>query len=127
MSPDAWTPVRAPKAQPDYQKASPDEIRSDIEKTRAHMDETLVRLGRKIRPRFFRDRRKVIAAVTLLLLAAGGLVFLRIRSGRGRPEARAMGWRKARLYEQFLVMRGLIAAARKGKPAVFVVEPKKLR
>jgi hypothetical protein len=38
------------KAAKDYTKASPEEIMADIERTRAHMDETLDNLGQKLHP-----------------------------------------------------------------------------
>lgn len=128
MKPETWTPVSESKTAPnpsaDYTEASPEEIRADIEKTRAHMDETLARLGRKIHPRFLKNPAVLIAGVTFVLLGTAALIFLKTRRESKRP--RTAIWKRATLYDQILIVKALAAAARKGKPAVFVVEPRKL-
>lgn len=123
MTPD---PAAIPSRSVDYGRAAPEAIRADIEKTRAHMDETLALLGRKFRPDLFKRGRKIAAAVTAVLL--GGLGLALVLTGRTRKRKRyasvhmrrAGGW-----FDQILVMRALAAAARKGKPAVFIVQPRR--
>lgn len=116
---------KADKVSRDYSQAKPDEIAADIERTRAHMDETLSMLGRKFKgPALVR----MAAAISLGALAAGALAFFGFRAFRSRmsktrrPTSR---WRDARIFEQVNLARKLAMAARKGKPTVIIVEPRK--
>jgi Protein of unknown function (DUF3618) len=114
------------KSSPAYKDASPEDIAADIERTRAHMDETLSKLGRRIRPRL--PGRQ--AGIALGVLAAGLLAFLGYRRvtgsrKRGRSD-RSPRWRNARVLEQVMLAKNLAMAARKGKPAIIVVEPRKI-
>jgi hypothetical protein len=125
----AETAKHAERKAPDYSKATPDQILADIEKTRAHMDHTLTMLGDKLHP-----RPKVKAA----LLGVGGLLlslagWAAVRAFLGRKgtrakaaKAKAWRWREAGMIEQALLAKKLVGAARKGRPAIIVVEPRKV-
>ncbi len=127
----------------DYAKASPEEIAADIERTRAHMDETLHLLSRRLKPRL--PGRALLAASGIAALAvlawlgwSGYLGFRRRHSLVGRLAASSrkgkrwfgsirrsqLSWRGAGIGEQGLLAAKLAMAARKGKPAVIVVEPR---
>src|SRR5688500_8757099 len=115
---------REAKPTGDYAKASPEEIMADIERTRAHMDETLDHLGRKLHP----GPKGKAAAWGLAAAAVGTLAWLAIRAFRGskshhRPHFK---WHEARVLEQAMLAAKLAKAARKGKPAIIVVEPRKV-
>ena len=108
----------------DYGKASPEEIMADIERTRAHMDETLDHLGQKHHP----GPKGKAAAWGLAAAAAGTLAWLAIRAFRGRRSRPRphFKWHQARVLEQAMLAAKLAQAARKGKPAIIVVEPRKM-
>lgn len=108
----------------DYSKASPEEIMADIERTRAHMDETLDHLGRKLHP----GPKGRAAAWGLAAAAVGTLAWLAFRAFRGRkhPHRPHFKWHEARVLEQAVLAAKLAQAARKGKPAIIVVEPRKV-
>jgi hypothetical protein len=106
-----------------YQKSSPEQIRADIERTRAHIDETLAQLGRKFHPRLLRDRLRLFGMVGAAVLGIGGALFFAAYLTRSRRSPGRSPWRKAGILDQFLVAKSLIAAARKGKPAIYVVRP----
>jgi hypothetical protein len=112
------------KAAKDYTKASPEEIMADIERTRAHMDETLDNLGEKLHPG---PTGKAIAW-GLAAAVLGSLGWLAIRSLRGRKSRHRphTKWHQARVLEQAWLAAKLAQAARKGKPAIIVVEPRKM-
>lgn len=129
----------------DYAKASPEDIAADIERTRAHMDETLHLLSRKLRPRL--PGKALLAGsgfAALALLAylgwAGYRGYRRRHSLLGRlAESSRKGkhrigsmrrswlsWHGTGIGEQGLLAAKLAMAARKGKPAVIVVEPRRI-
>lgn len=113
------------KASLAYEDASPEDIAADIEKTRAHMDETLSELGRRIRPRL---PGKPIG-IALGAVAAGLIAYLAYRAFGSRKRHRSdrsPRWRDARVLEQVMLAKKLAMAARKGKPAIIVVEPRKI-
>lgn len=118
---------KADKVSKDYTQAKPEEIAADIERTRAHMDETLAMLGRKIhRPGLARKA----AALTLGTLAAGALAIFGFRALRSRKSKSLTNrltsrWHDARIFEQVNLARKMAMAARKGKPTIIVVEPRK--
>ena len=118
-------PDKVVKVSKDYSKAKPEEIAADIERTRAHMDESLAILGRKIhRPGLARK----IAMVAFGTLAAGALAYFGFRALRPRKSKAkrlASRWHEARVFEQVNLARKLAMAARKGKPTIIVVEPRK--
>lgn len=128
-APDIGRHGRNPAVGKDYGKADPEEIMADIERTRAHMDETLDLLGRKLRPGV---PRKALGIASWL---AGGLLIAGLayrafgppsRRRRHRKRKAASQWRDARLWEQAMLAGKLARAARKGKPAIIVVEPRKV-
>lgn len=127
----------------DYAKASPEDIAADIERTRARMDETLLLLSRKLRPRY--PGKAALAVIGLAAFAAlaalgwAGFRGYRLRhslrgrlAGTSRKGLRRVGsmgrswlsWRRAGIGEQSLLAARLALAVRKGKPAVIVVEPR---
>lgn len=120
----------------DYGRASPGEIMADIEQTRAHMDETLSLLGRKMHPGPAGKKALSLAGGSLVALAglAGFLIFRRSRNRRILKSALRHGKRPSRFpwrlremgaFRQALVATRLAASARKGKPTVIVVEPRR--
>lgn len=117
-------PDRHEKPFQDYAKASPEEIMADIERTRNHMDETLENLGRKLHP----GPKGKAAAWGLSAAALASLAWLAFRAIRGRKARRRLHfrWHEARVLEQAMLATRLAKAARKGKPAIIVVEPRKL-
>jgi hypothetical protein len=128
-APDIGRYGRNPAVGKDYGKADPEEIMADIERTRAHMDETLALLGRRLRPRVPRKALRTASWIAGALLIAGlayrafGPPRHHRRHGKRRPSSR---WREARLWEQAMLAGKLAQAARKGKPAIIVVEPRKV-
>lgn len=127
-----------------YDRATPEEIAADIERTRAHMDETLEMLGRRLRPRL--PGKAALRALGLLALAgvaALGL-FAGLRGYRRRHTLRgrlahskgvkglrgflsgvaAPAIRKAGTGEQAVLAARLALAARGGKPTIIVVQPR---
>lgn len=112
------------KPSKDYAKASPEEIIADIERTRAHMDETLDHLGRKLHP----GPKGKAAAWGLAAATVGTLAWLAIRAFRGRKSRHRphFKWHEARVLEQAMLAAKLAKTARKGKPAIIVVEPRKV-
>jgi hypothetical protein len=136
-----------PALEVDWFQASPDEIKSEIARTRAHMDLLLSQLGRKLRPKIFVSKLKLarlqIPLAALFIAVSGIVVFRAIR-----PEPKPKAWmgkfqgklgriqnsakvkrlevRSAGLFDQIRALRLAAAVARKGKPAVFIVEPRKV-
>lgn len=115
----------------DYAKATPEEIVADIERTRAHMDETLSRLGRRLHRRT-PGKALGLTLGLLTLAAAGALGYLGYRGFRGRGSHGKLRhrlfrstWHNAHLVEKSVLAARLAMAARKGKPAIIVVEPRK--
>src|SRR5688572_7086942 len=102
----------------DYAKASPQEIMAEIERTRAHMDETLDHLGRKLHP----GPKGKAAALGLAAAAVGTLAWLAFRAFRGRKSRHRphFKWHEARVLEQAMLAAKLAKTARKGKPAIIV-------
>ena len=107
---------------PGKDAGSPEEIRAGIERTREHMDEHLASLGRKLRP--LSPKRLKIPLMAAAALGLGLTVFQLIRSKRHpKPPKRELRWRSTNLFDQILLMKSLAMAVKKGKPAVFVVQP----
>jgi hypothetical protein len=128
-APDIGHHGRNPAVGKDYSKADPDEIVADIERTRAHMDETLALLGRKLRPKVPRQTLRIASWIAGGLLIAG-LAYRTFgpprRHRHHRNRKASSRWREARLWEQAMLAGKLAQAARKGKPAIIVVEPRKV-
>ncbi|MDB5102830.1 MAG: hypothetical protein JWP91_519 [Fibrobacteres bacterium] len=133
-------PTETPSLKPvisriDWNDASPDEIKAEIARTRAHMDARLSDLGRKFKPKVNVKRARIPAAV----LAAALTGFLLFRAFR--PKSKLVSWsrrkkpasaRMQRLKVKSAGMADYVRAIglvmnviRKGKPAVFIVEPGK--
>ncbi|MDB5049293.1 MAG: hypothetical protein JWO30_2364 [Fibrobacteres bacterium] len=125
----------------DWYRASPDEIKAEIARTRAHMDEHLAQLGRKIRPKANLKRMQIPFAA-LFVMVSGLVAFRLIRrrsklktwSGRvqagvrkagANPNVKRVKLRSAGFLDQIRAVRLAINVARKGKPAIFIVEPRK--
>jgi hypothetical protein len=131
MNPESKAPAgaqpdaKAARPAKDYGKATPEEIMADIERTRAHMDETLDLLGQ----RMHLGRKGEAVAWSLGAAALGTLAWIAVRALRGRKSAARrphFKWREARVLEQAVLAAKLAKAARKGKPAIIVVEPRKV-
>jgi hypothetical protein len=114
-------------------RTKPEDIRADIERTREHMDESLTQLSRKIRVRWrMRLRQLALPLAGIVLAGVGAVVFRKLRrpkpawgrikmqQARTQPVVKAAG-----LLDQVLLMRALVMAAKKGKPAIYVVQPAK--
>jgi hypothetical protein len=132
--------TETPALKVDWYKAGPDEIKAEIARTRAHMDKHLAQLGRKIKPKL-NLRRLQIPVAAFLLLTAGWVAFRMIRrrsklktwSGRIRSwndrsnvKVKKIKLRSAGILDQIRALQLAVAAVRKGKPAIFIVEPRKL-
>lgn len=126
----------------DWFRAEPDEIKAEIARTRAHMDEHLSQLGRKLKPRVNVSRLQIPFAAAFMALAGALLTrrFLfrsRRRTWMGMPVTDSRKPRSGIKADRFRVrsavgaldnIRALqlaYAVARKGKPAVYIVEPRK--
>jgi hypothetical protein len=116
----------------DWHAASPDQIKAEIARTRAHMDERLSDLGRKIRPRI-NPKWVQIPLASLFALATGFIIFRAVRpksklaawSRKSHPSARVqrLKIKSAGMFDYIHALRLLSTIVRKGKPAVFIVEP----
>jgi hypothetical protein len=131
--------TETPSLQIDWYRASPDEIKAEIARTRAHMDEHLRQLGRKIRPGVGAKSLGVSVAA-LALTAVGALAIgavrrrLRTRTWGGRmkagmkaPNVRVKRFRMRSFgaLDQIRAMQLAVSMFRRGKPAVFIVEPRR--
>lgn len=114
----------------DWNSATPDEIKAGIARTRAHMDERLSDLGRKIRPGDKLRRAKLplaagAAALCALLAYRAARAVIQSRSERRRPKAgiNRLKVKSAGMFDYIRALRLLATTVRKGKPAVFIVDP----
>ena len=118
----------------DWNSASPDEIKAGIALTRAHMDERLTDLGRKIRPGTklrVRLRKSKIplaagaAALCALLAYRAARAVVKSRSERHGPKAgiRRLKVKSARVFDYVRALRLLATTISKGKPGIFIVDP----
>jgi hypothetical protein len=93
------------------------------------MDETLAILGSKLRPRVPGKALRIASWIAGGLLIAG-LTYRAFGPPRHHRQHRkrktSSQWREARLWEQAMLAGKLAQAARKGKPAIIVVEPRKV-
>jgi hypothetical protein len=130
--------TETPSLHIDWYRASPDEIKAEIARTRAHMDEHLRQLGRKIRPGV-RAKGLGVSFAALALTAVGALAIgafrrrLRTRTLGGKMRAGMKGSnvkvkrfriRSFGAFDQIRAMQLAVSMFRKGKPAVFIVEPR---
>lgn len=105
--------------------ASPETIKDEIARTRAHMDERLSQLGRKIRPRL--ELRKLqLPLIILVSLVAGLAAFGMARSKRKTGAKAAVTRFKVRtagMRDHIRTLQLVVSVIRKGKPAILIVEP----
>ncbi|HKP96667.1 MAG TPA: DUF3618 domain-containing protein [Fibrobacteria bacterium] len=131
-----------PAPQVDWFQAGPDEIKAEIARTRAHMDALLSQLGRKFKPRLNLSRLQVPLAA--LFLAVSGIVVFRAIRRRSKPKAwtdrfgerigriqnsakaKRPEVRSAGILDQVRALRLAASAARSGKPAIYIVEPRRI-
>ena len=114
----------------DWNTASPDEIKAGIERTRAHMDERLTDLGRKIRPGARLRKAKIplaagAAALCALLAYRASRAVVKSRSERHGAKAgiKRLKVKSAGMFDYILALRLLATTIRKGKPGIFIVDP----
>ena len=128
--------VKSVRSRLDWHDASPDEIKAEIARTRAHMDERLSDLGRKLKPKV--NMKRLQSPVAALSIAVAGFLLFRAlrpksklvawsRSKHKRPGARIerLKVKSAGMFDYVRALRMLMTVVRKGKPAVFIVEPGK--
>lgn len=114
----------------DWNTATPDEIKAGIARTRAHMDERLTELGRKIRPGEKLRRAKLplaagAAALCALLAYGAARAVIQSRSKRHGPKAgiNRLRVKSAGMFDYIRALRLVATTVRKGKPSVFIVDP----
>lgn len=112
----------------DWKDSTPEEIKNEIARTRAHMDARLSDLGRKLKPRVNLKRLQIPAAALFLALS-GLLIFRALRPRPFKAKAKAKVTRlkvkSAGMLDYLRTLKMLTTIVRKGKPAVFIVEPGK--
>lgn len=120
-------PKPAPASAADLEKASPEAIKNEIARTRAHMDERLSQLGRKIRPGI--ELRNLRLPMALLAACAAGIAayFLARRAAKtgSGPTVRRFKVRTAGMMDHIRTLQLAASVVRKGKPAILIVEPRK--
>jgi hypothetical protein len=120
-------PKRTPGAEAGSQaRKTPEELRREIERTRKHMDSVLSELGEKLRPRP-KVKAALLAFAAIALPLAGWALWYLLAVRRKSRHAASKGWRwrGSGALEQALLAGKLVAAARKGSPAIIVVEPRR--
>lgn len=114
---------------------TPDQLQQEIEKTREHMDENLALLGKKLNPNRLRNLQVPLVLGFLAITA----IFLVIRYRKGwhvksrrssalvKPKYAIKRMRLGTLgrWSQLRTFLQLVSVARRGKPAVFIVQPMK--
>jgi len=117
----------ASRSAPDWTQASPEEIEESIALTRVSLDRHLDQLKRKFTPRARLRRLAVPAGIAAAGLLAGGLVWAFTRRQRhpARTRIKRLKVRSAGMRDRVRALRLVLSMIRKGKPAVFIVEPGK--
>jgi hypothetical protein len=117
----------ASRTTPDWTQASPDEIEESIAITRANLDRHLRQLKRKFAPQARLRRMAMPGLIVAGSLLAGGLVLALTRRKRHPVQAKItrLKVRSAGVRDRIHALRLVLAMIRKGKPAVFIVEPGK--
>jgi hypothetical protein len=112
---------------PDWTQASPEEIEESIAVTRASLDRHLEQLKGKFAPRAKLRKAALPMVIAAAGLIAGGLVWAFIRRDRHPVQARIsrIKIRSMGVRDRIHALRLVMAMIRKGKPAVFIVEPGK--
>ncbi len=116
-----------PRSVPDWTQGSPEEIEESLAVTRASFDRHLAQLKGKFAPRARLRKIAMPLAIATGGLIAGGLVWSLVRRKRHPVHARItrMKIRSAGIRDRVHALRLVMAMIRKGKPAVFIVEPGK--
>ena len=128
-------------------EAGPDQLKAEIAHTREHMDDLLGQLGRKLKPRFRVSRAqlsRVQIPLAVLFLSVAAFVIFRAVRPRSKPKAwmdrfdkkigrlqnsakvKRLEVRSAGLFDQIRALRLAASVARSGKPAIYIVEPRKV-
>jgi hypothetical protein len=123
-------PKHKPGSRIDWFNAGPDQIKDEIARTRAHMDEHLSQLGRKFQPGAKFKRVGIPIAAAMAMAVSGLMVFrgFRRHGRRGRGAAakvERLKIKSAGMWDQVRAVRLALNLARKGKPAIFIVEPRR--
>jgi hypothetical protein len=117
----------AQRSVPDWTQASPEEIEESIAVTRASLEHHLEQLKGKFAPRARIRKLALPLAIAAAGLIAGGIVLALGRRKRRPVQARIsrLKIRSAGVRDRVHALRLVMAMIRKGKPAVFIVEPGK--
>jgi len=117
----------ASRTTPDWTQASPDEIEESIAVTRASLDRHLQQLKRKFAPQARLRRMAMPLLIISGSLLAGGLALALTRRKRHPVQTKItrLKVRSAGVRDRIHALRLVLAMIRKGKPAVFIVEPGK--
>jgi len=117
----------AQRSVPDWTQASPEEIEESIALTRASLNHHLEELKEKFGPRARVRKLALPLAIAAAGLLAGGLVWSLSRRKRHPVQSRItrLKVRSAGIRDRVHALRLVMAMIRKGKPAVFIVEPGK--
>jgi hypothetical protein len=117
----------APASAADLEKASPEAIKEEIARTRAHMDERLYQLGRKMRPRLEGRYLWLPLAIVAAFLAGSAAYLLARRASHPKagPTVTRFKVRTAGMIDHIRTLQLAASVLRKGKPAILIVEPRK--
>jgi len=112
---------------PDWTQATPEEIEASIAVTRASLDQHLEQLKGKFAPRARIRKMALPVAIAAAGLIAGGVLLMLSRRKRHPVQTRItrLKIRSAGIRDRVHALRLVMAMIRKGKPAVFIVEPGK--
>ena len=115
------------RSAPDWTQASPEEIEESIALTRVSLDRHWEQLKRKFTPRARLRRLAIPVSIAAAGLLAGGLTWAFTRRHRHPVQARIkrLKVRSAGVRDRVRAVRLVLSMIRKGKPAVFIVEPGK--
>jgi hypothetical protein len=111
---------------PDWTQATPDEIEESIALTRASLDRHLHQLKGKFSPQARFRRIAIPLGIAAAGIVAGGIVWFLTRKRRHPVQAKVsrLKVRSAGIRDQVHAMRLLMTMVRKGKPGVFIIEPR---
>jgi hypothetical protein len=117
----------ASRSVPDWTQASPEEIEESIALTRESLERHLEQLKRKFGPQARLRRLAVPLMIAGGGLLVGGLVWGLTRRKRHPVQTKItrLKVRSAGVRDRIRALRLMLAMIRKGKPAVFIVEPGK--
>lgn len=114
----------ATQSAPDWTKASPEEIEESIAVTRANLDRHLEQLKGKFAPRQRLRRAAMAGAIAAGGLLTGGLVWMLARRRHpAQAKLTRLKVRSAGIADRVRAFRLMLSVIRKGKPAIFIVEP----